>query len=385
MNTHLISIIIPAYNCEKYIARCIDSILDQTYNNIEIILINDGSTDYTDEICEIYAKKDSRIIYIKQDNHGVAYTRKKGIQQATGKYIGFVDADDYIDEDMYEQMCRKMNETGVELVTSGYYLQGEKTFDAFPVGEYRTKKERERVYGEMIIYSDGRRGISTTLWNKLFLTRKLQTVLCKTSDNLFIGEDAEILYKYLLNCKSIYISNICSYHYEFNSNSIMHSTNENYLYNVNSLYLSLKQEFESSKYRNLLVPQLDRWIWDMVKWTPRFMDFQITRPICYLNPFDNLLNVDKLILYGAGSVGKDYFMLYQKKAKKPLLWVDISWKSFQKEGLQVQPIDKIEQVDYEYILIAVKDEKKANEIRACLKGKGVCSSKILWQEPIQLD
>lgn len=99
---YTVSIIIPIYNVEKYLGRCLDSIIEQSYKDLEIILINDGSTDSSPEICEQYSSKDSRIKVLHQKNHGVAVARNNGLEKSTGDYISFVDADDWIHKDMYQ-------------------------------------------------------------------------------------------------------------------------------------------------------------------------------------------------------------------------------------------------------------------------------------------
>ncbi len=103
-HTPLISIVVPIYNVEVYLEKCITSILKQTYQNIEVILVDDGSNDHCPSLCNIYAKKDSRIIVIHQKNSGLSDARNSGVSLATGEYIGFVDSDDWIDEDMYETL-----------------------------------------------------------------------------------------------------------------------------------------------------------------------------------------------------------------------------------------------------------------------------------------
>lgn len=99
-----ISIIVPVYNVEKYLCRCVDSLLNQTCRNLEIILVNDGSTDSSFQICNEYAKKDERIIVINKSNGGLSSARNAGLDAATGDYIGFVDSDDYVDVEMYERL-----------------------------------------------------------------------------------------------------------------------------------------------------------------------------------------------------------------------------------------------------------------------------------------
>lgn len=100
----LISLIVPIYNVEKYLDKCIDTIINQTYSNIEIILVDDGSTDASGEICDKWKKKDNRITVIHKLNGGLSSARNAGIDIATGKYIGFIDSDDYIDLEMIETM-----------------------------------------------------------------------------------------------------------------------------------------------------------------------------------------------------------------------------------------------------------------------------------------
>ena len=104
MENPLISIVVPVYNCEQYISECIDSILGQTYTNIQLILVDDGSTDNSLAICENYLDRDRRVLLISQENLGVSMARNAGLDAAEGAYIGFVDSDDFIDRKMYEKL-----------------------------------------------------------------------------------------------------------------------------------------------------------------------------------------------------------------------------------------------------------------------------------------
>lgn len=382
-----ISIIIPAYNCEKYLARCLDSVLKQKYDKLEIILINDGSTDSTGDICRFYAEKDKRINFLEQENHGVAYTRKKGIQTASGFYTGFVDADDYIDENMYEEMVSCIGEA--HLITSGYYYKDMKVFDAILPGLYNTEEQKRFFYKNMIVLDNTTSmGITTNLWSKLFVTEKLKRAVCDTAIDVFVGEDAEILFKYILSCDSICISEICAYHYELNSGSIVNSVNKKYLYNVNSLYLSLEKEFKKSNYKDILLPKLDEWIWQMIQSAPLFMGFDVSKlnkPIRYLNPYNNLLSGKRVILYGAGAVGKDYYKLYQKNGEVDLvLWVDKEWEFLKMNGFDVKPLECITEQKYDYVLIAIKDKIRAGKIISYLQQNGIEKDKILWKEPVKI-
>lgn len=119
MLNQLISIIMPIYNAEKYLNRSIESIMNQTYNNIEIILVNDGSNDNSLEICTNYQEKDNRIKLINQGNKGVSFARNRGIDEANGDYIMFIDSDDYIEKNMIEDMVAKITKDDIDLVISG--------------------------------------------------------------------------------------------------------------------------------------------------------------------------------------------------------------------------------------------------------------------------
>ena len=117
----LVSIIVPVYNVQKYLKRCIDSIIAQTYENIDISLVDDGSKDESGKICDEYEKIDQRIRVIHKPNGGLSDARNKGMEIAKGEYIGFVDSDDYIAEDMFETLVNLLEETNSEISIVSYY------------------------------------------------------------------------------------------------------------------------------------------------------------------------------------------------------------------------------------------------------------------------
>lgn len=135
----LLSVIVPVYNVEEYLPRCVDSILAQTYENLEIILVDDGTKDNSDKICDAYAEKDSRIKVIHKENGGLSSARNAGIDIAKGDYLAFVDSDDWIEPDMYEQMLALAEQHGVKLVCAGRYdvdsENGQKTIGLCPPKE----------------------------------------------------------------------------------------------------------------------------------------------------------------------------------------------------------------------------------------------------------
>lgn len=226
----LVSIIVPAYNAEKFLKRSIEAILNQTYRNIELILINDGSTDNTEQICLEYAAKDSRVKYFQQENHGQGYTRARGIRESKGEYIAFVDADDYMHPQAYEIMLKSLlrDSTDVcvcqwnyELIDGRHTINnriyddtfyGIKTGTEFARYLYCYKDTENGGYG----YANG---LVVSPWNKLY---RKQLLTSFTSSG-YIGEDEE-MNDYVLSQKDTRVSIIKDelYYWCENPDSITH-------------------------------------------------------------------------------------------------------------------------------------------------------------------
>lgn len=203
-----VSIIVPIYNAEKRLEKCIKSIQNQTYSNIEIILVNDGSSDSSLDICNRFARQDSRIHVINIDNSGVSLARNKGIDYAKGTYCCFVDADDWIEENHIENMMVHADEA--DCVIEGYvrerisgqykcYLQ-QKIIDL-------NKLDGKQV-GEMFW-----NGYIHPCWNKLFKRKILVENNIYFEHQIHISEDSLFCIKYLSYCNSMEIINATTYHY----------------------------------------------------------------------------------------------------------------------------------------------------------------------------
>ena len=219
MELPLISIIVPVYNAEKYIKRCIESILNQTYSNIELILINDGSEDGSLEIINDYERTDQRIIVVNQENSGVSEARNAGINMSRGEFIGFVDADDYIEPDMYERLYNTISEEAADIVCCGYE-QKYKDFCYFIATESQKKLNGIEEILSRYLRQDIRSGIGDGNWNKLFKSCVINQIRYKRYAN---GEDIEFQYNVFKNAhKMVCIPDIL-YHYVMNENSATNS------------------------------------------------------------------------------------------------------------------------------------------------------------------
>lgn len=210
---NLISVIVPAYNVEAYLERCVESIIHQTYSELEIILVDDGSTDRTGILCDQIAQKDDRIIVIHKENGGLSDARNAGLTIAGGEYISFIDSDDYIELDMYENMIAEMIDREVSLVAVGFIVTDVEGNDTIDVAEEKKNLTREQALLNLL--EDGKLYPSSV--NKLF--RK------EIFDNLrfakgIINEDTEIIPKIIDVCDRIVILNKAAYHYVLRKGSI---------------------------------------------------------------------------------------------------------------------------------------------------------------------
>lgn len=200
----LVSIIVPIYNVERYLNKCIDSIINQTLSNIEIILVNDGSTDNCGRIIDEYANRDSRIVIIHKENGGQSSARNKGLDIAKGKYIGFVDSDDWIDHNMYENLYREIEESNSDICVCSrraYSETGELSNQIdLPVEEFRFDKNSLQDYiVNRLFYKH-----TVVVWNKIYKREIIEENSIRFEDVSYVGsEDALFNYKILCNANKI--------------------------------------------------------------------------------------------------------------------------------------------------------------------------------------
>lgn len=205
----VISIIVPIYNAELYLTRCLESILKQKFSNFEAILIDDGSPDNCGAICDDYAAKDKRFRVIHQTNFGVSKARNKGIAIAKGEYIGFVDPDDYIDASMYEKMYNELINTGSDMVVCDYYKLEAAT--AMPTHIFAS--DRLFCSREFMEYvADDR--VPSHFWSKLY---KRRLFLNTRFPEGRVFEDLAIFHEIVHCCERIAYIHECLYYYAINT------------------------------------------------------------------------------------------------------------------------------------------------------------------------
>ena len=216
-----ISIIVPIYNVEKYLRECIDGLLEQTFKNYELILINDGSTDDSANICNKYKKIDSRIKVIHQRNQGVSAARNAGLDSATGKYIYFCDADDYMSMDLLKENFESAEKYEANMVIFGYNsVENNSIIQTHNVANsafYEAKYDFRNHYIEL-----HQNYLTYTLWNKLYKRDYIVENQINFDGELRIGEDAVFNYNLYENIDRVYINSNCYYNYRmFRENSAL--------------------------------------------------------------------------------------------------------------------------------------------------------------------
>lgn len=377
----LISIVVPIYGIDRYIGTCIESLINQTYRNLEIILVEDGSPDRSAEICDLYAKKDSRIKVIHKQNGGLVSARKAGLEVATGTYVGCVDGDDWVDIKYYEAMAHAIMEYDSDIVVAGMsrdlFNTSSKISSTIPAGNYvgeRLKKLKQN----MLIYDKfSRIGISTYVWNKLFKREKLLKFQMTVDNIISIGEDAAVTYPYLMECDRVSIIDNYDYHYRQREDSMLKKATA-----YSKEVVGLKKLYEH------LVDSAKKYD-DDYNYMNQIQDFVLG--ICIMrsggvlkeirdefSPYDREFYGSDIVVYSAGTFGQQLMRRIEENEYCNVVgWIDVDYKEYRRCCLDVDPIEEVDFMKFDFILVATVDGVMAESIRAKLVWRGIPENKIL--------
>ena len=392
-NNQLLSVIVPIYNTEKYLNKCIDSIIGQTYKNLEIILVNDGSTDNSGEICDNYAQTDERIKVIHKKNEGRNIARREGVLAAKGDIITFVDSDDWLERDMYEKLIEVFLKSGCDMLSSGvirdYADAGKQeiAYDGYAEGLY--SKLDMQIYPTMLWnYDISDIGIVHNLFTKLYKKDTILPILLNINNDIFYGEDCLICMAYCLKIKKIYILHKAYYHYNIRSDSTCRMPSAELLNNSYLLYTELKKLFMGYINPQILMGQLKRYILEINKHSLELLfDINLNAYDNWTFDYDLSLFDGAYIIYGAGACGQALYKQLKQhgKHKNMSAWADK--KAEGKSDICLHKIitpKEIGNCKYDFIVIAVKDKEVADNIRRDLVDVyGVDSKKIVWKSSVQ--
>ena len=222
MERPLFSIVVPIYNVQEYLKKCIESILCQTYPHFELILVDDGSTDGCNEICETEKKNDERIIVIHKPNGGLVSARKAGAIAARGDHIICVDGDDWIDRNLLSDACNIILQHDPDLISFGYYeAYGEynRSISCGKTKRYDKDEIVQEVYPALIYPSQGKR-FPNNIWGKVYKKDLYLEHQLAVDDSISMGEDTACVVPYVASCKSLYVSEKCMYFYRQNASAM---------------------------------------------------------------------------------------------------------------------------------------------------------------------
>ena len=376
-----ISVVVPIYNVEKYLERCITSILKQTYRGLQIILVDDGSTDDSGSICDRYMDQDARVFVIHKKNEGLVEARKTGLFYAAGEYVCYVDGDDWIESDFVECLLGEMERTGTDLVVSDYfvdsicYVQKVKGKQAAGIYEAKDIIPVMLYTGEFYGF-----GISQFVWAKLYRKAILQNVQEQVDNRITCGEDVAVVYPYVLHAQRICCMEYAGYHYLQRPDSMTNRYGPNEWEKNKILLQYLRNTFKKSVYKQSLYRQLNQYAKNLLL-VRCISYFDIEEKNRLLMPYGGIPVDGKVILYGAGKLGQSIYHYLKEHQVEVIGWLDQNYAVYKNHNMKIYPPERLADLEdhtYDYVLIAVSNQKKTEEIRKYLESMGIRNVKIRW-------
>lgn len=379
----LISVLVPVYMTDKYIGACIESLINQTYKNLEIILVDDGSKDLSPELCDLYASKDSRIKVVHKENGGLVSGRKAAISVSTGSLIGYVDGDDWVGPGYFQSMYEALEDSDADIVVSGFsrdlFGLSEKMQNSIAAGFYEGESLKY-FYKNMISYGDFfNHGITTYFWNKLFRRDIIMPFQMAVDNNFFVLEDGSAVFPAMLEAKKIVVTDNFAYHYRQREGSMLKTVSD------------LKNEAVRLK-------KVDKFLRKALKDYPE--EYQLQRQIddLMLSTFivryggvsgigkgqelsfifnENIEN-KKVVIYGAGTFGQQVQKRINLSDSTQIVgWVDRDYWEYRRCCMNVDPISSVMDKDFDYVVIAGLSSSAKLSAMSTLLDYGISPSKIL--------
>lgn len=376
-----IGIVVPIYNTERYLGQCITSILQQTYTNWELMLVDDGSTDNSGKICDKFAKKDERIHVIHQNNQGMLPARYNGLNALECDYATFVDSDDWISKDAYEKMSQYMDQE-IDIIT----FQSIRYFDEsyhfihchnYEKGFYDRNQIKREIYDTMIWnISKGMPGLDASLCCKIIKRDIFLKELYNTKHlRISYGEDATVTYPLVTKINSLMISDESLYYHRqrVQTKVAPYLADPDFYKKLYLLYEYLLHQFDDYP---MLVKQLDYFYAESTRLHLRIYGDK-RKNNNYLFPFDQVPAKKKIILYGASILGQTFYEQIKKINYGDIVaWVDRNYESYKELG--VKAVEYIKTVEaYDYIVIAIINREVSKEVKKQLINMNVEENKVI--------
>lgn len=268
----MISVIVPVYKVEKYLRQCLDSLAAQMLDDIEIIIVDDGSPDGCTAICDEYAAKDARMKVVHKENGGLLSARKAGFAASKGDYIGFVDGDDWVEPETFMNLCKAVREYSPDMVLSDFLCDYgdcvEPSDQCFEEGFYDRARLESEIFPKMLF--DGRFyrfGVNPNCWSKLVKRELIEKNLTPVDERIRMGEDAAFIYPCLLDAQSVACIKTPTYHYRITGRSMSTAYDERLKDVILLPYKRLKEKNTDSNFD--ISSQLDYYLLYMVNFLLR--------------------------------------------------------------------------------------------------------------------
>lgn len=374
-----VSIIVPIYNVETELRKCVSSILAQTYKDIEIILVDDGSPDNCGVICDEYARKDNRIVVIHKENGGLVNARKSGLEKSTGQFISYVDGDDWIEEDFIQELVDCQQKYNVDIVAAGFSKDigdiSDEHANVIPSGFYDKHRMITEIYPRMICAGEYFYfGICSYVWNKLFKKELLYDCQMAVDPRISVGEDSCVVFPVLLKSNSLYISESANYHYYQKAFSMLKSMDslEKEKEKISWLNDYLLNSLKNAPAEYKLTGQIERYIDSL-----RIIRYGESKDPSQ-NRFFNMAPTTRVAIFNSGIVGQNIYSIYLAKKIAPITgWFDKDAKFYQAHGLNVKYFDEIPNTEFDKIIIANLDKKSILSALKILEDLGIDPQKIV--------
>lgn len=382
----MLSIIVPIYKIEEFLRQCVESILAQSFQDFELILVDDGSPDSCPEICEQYAEKDSRIKVIHKLNGGLVSARKAGLKAASGEYIGYVDGDDWIEPDFYEKLMRKAMNFDADIVAAGFIkvIGDNLTLKNNPIkAGYYNKSDIEKLIAPKMMFDKEcfEPGLFTYVWNKIFKKSVLYNAQMNVPESISLGEDAACVFPAVLQADSIYITDDCLYNYRQRADSML-KVSENYKDDYvcyRFLYSYLSEELTK---KEVLKDELKWFLVYLI--TTRCGGLLLDNSRFYL--FDKHPSGERLAIYGAGTFGQHLVKRLSSMNNYEIVkWVDEDYSILKTHGLKVDSPNSICEVAFDSIIIAFLNRNVVLQTKRELICQGVSEESIISADFLNVD
>lgn len=370
-----LSVIIPIYNVEEYLERCLNSVLSQDIQNMEIICVNDGSTDNCRNIIRRYAQRDSRIVAVEKQNGGLVSARKAGLKVSRGKYIIHIDSDDWIEQDMFRSMMTCAEKTDCDIVCTGiirdYGNNLAYEYIHFDEGLYEGVSLNNTLKCNMVDERFMKYNLAPHLVTKMFRANLMKEKYNSIPDETNLDEDVISTYPMLLAAQKVYVLDKCFYHYCSRETSIINSVKKEETKRLKITYDYLKEEF--GQYEHSIQNIMRQYTY------LKTFAYLLSAPqeiISYNDGYFNLYGAvkpeSKVIIYGTGSFCSPLKTYIEEHTKLQI----VGLADARGDGKNILRPQDLKDCEFDYIIISVLLSEIVNLILADLEKEEIPYEKI---------